>query len=138
MRYYEQIQKRKHKCNNPDCTSSDIDDMPLIVPPTWNKTMYHSNISAVWKKAAEELSCAENIIVIGYSLPESDMFFRYLFALGSISKTELKKFWVIDIDQTVEDRYERLVSGQIKRRGFKFIRDDFSGSLRILSQALRN
>ncbi|MGH7901699.1 MAG: hypothetical protein ACRENZ_08165, partial [Thermodesulfobacteriota bacterium] len=42
---------------------------PFIVPPTWNKTAHHQNISNVWSRAAHELSEAEHIIVSGYSLP---------------------------------------------------------------------
>ena len=55
----------------------------MIVPPTWNKTEYHSNLSHVWHEAAVELGSARNIYVFGYSLPETDSFFRYLFALGT-------------------------------------------------------
>ncbi len=51
---------------------------PLIVPPVWSKVAYHRQLAGVWKQAAEALSKADTIIVIGYSLPESDAFFRDL------------------------------------------------------------
>jgi len=57
---------------------------PLIVPPTWNKAQYHKSIAKVWQRAARELSDAENIIVIGYSLPDSDQFFHYFLPLGIV------------------------------------------------------
>jgi hypothetical protein len=53
----------------------NIEGPPVLIPPTWNKTGYHQQMGAIWKRAAEELSLADNIFVIGYSLPETDSFF---------------------------------------------------------------
>ena len=69
-----------------------LDGPPVIVPPSWNKNSYHGQLSNVWAKASQELASAENIVVIGYSLPETDSFFRYLFALGTESPTTIRKF----------------------------------------------
>jgi NAD-dependent SIR2 family protein deacetylase len=84
---------------------------PVVVPPTWNKTDYQSGIAHVWKRAALELSEAEHIFVAGYSLTETDSFFRYLFALGSVGEKRLKRFWVFDPDGsgTVEKRFRKLL-----------------------------
>jgi hypothetical protein len=38
----------------------------------------------VWRTAAQHLSEAEHIFIIGYSLPETDQFFRYLYGLGTV------------------------------------------------------
>ena len=72
------------------------------------KTEYHNSLSIVWKKAAQLLSEAENIFVIGYSLPESDSFFRYLYGLGTVGDFMLKRFWIFDPDQSgaVKSRFE--------------------------------
>jgi len=93
-------------------------DTPVLVPPTWNKTEYQSQLTNVWKRAARELALAENIFVIGYSLPESDLFFRYLFALGSESATRIRKFLVFDPDRTgkVEARFRQLIGRGIENR----------------------
>ena len=83
---------------------------PFIVPPTWAKTRYHGAIKEVWKRAAKELSLAEYIFVIGYSFPGSDAFFHHLYALGSVSDTPLRKFWVFNPDTTeVQQRFEGLL-----------------------------
>jgi hypothetical protein len=50
----------------------------ILVPPTLNKAETHRMLGNVWKRAARALSDAENLFVIGYSLPETDMFFHYL------------------------------------------------------------
>jgi hypothetical protein len=47
---------------------------PVLVPPTWEKASGHDELVNVWRRAARELSQASHIIVIGYSMPESDMF----------------------------------------------------------------
>jgi hypothetical protein len=94
---------------------------PLLVPPTWSKAEHHRGLATVWRHAADELATARNIIVIGYSLPESDAFFRYLYALGSVSDTRLERFWVIDRDASggVADRFRALLGGAARPR-FEF------------------
>ena len=84
---------------------------PVIVPPTWNKSQYHSELTDVWSQAAKELEEAENIFVVGFSLPETDIFFKHLYALGTVGETPLKRFWVFDPDESgeVENRYRILL-----------------------------
>ena len=47
---------------------------PFLVPPTWNKTDHQLAIGGVWRQAAKELTDAEHIFIIGYSIPETDAF----------------------------------------------------------------
>jgi len=84
---------------------------PVIVPPTWNKSHYHSELTNVWEEAANKLEEAENIFVMGFSLPETDIFFKHLYALGTVGETPLKRFRVFDPDNTgtVKGRYEKLL-----------------------------
>ena len=92
---------------------------PVIVPPTWNKIEGHKELACVWRQAAIELKEAENIVCMGYSLPESDLFFRYLFALGTVGDAHLRRFWVFDPNPEVEKRYRKLIGKGIKGK-FKF------------------
>lgn len=108
---------------------------PVIIPPTWNKTEYHQILETVWRRAAKELSEAENVFVLGYSLPESDLFFRYLFALGCAGPTRIKRFWVFNPDQAVKDRFERLLGTGVKGR-FRFESVPFNQALGILNNVL--
>src|SRR4030042_5044469 len=100
------------------CDNKVLNSTPVIIPPTWNKTVYHEQLGNIWKRAAYELSKAENIFIIGYSLPETDSFFRYLYALGSESATRIKRFWVFnpDTDGHVERRFKDLVGRGIENR----------------------
>lgn len=119
-------------------TCCDKQTQLLIVPPTWNKTSYHSILTKIWQRAAQELKQAENIYIAGYSLPETDAFFRYLFALGTVGKTRIKKFWVFNPDATgdVEERFRKLTGRGIENR-FKYFQVDFAQSLKIIGQELQ-
>ena len=110
---------------------------PVIVPPTWNKESYHGQLSNVWASAAHQLSTAQNIIVIGYSLPETDSFFRYLYALGSESATRIRNFVVIDPDptETVFSRFRTLIGRGIESR-FRPVRASFKEGLQTIHTIL--
>lgn len=91
-----------------------VDPIPVIVPPTWNKSDYHNQISNVWQRAAYELQEAEHIFVIGYSLPSSDAFFRYLYALGTVGQNPLKSFCVYDPAKSkVSPRFENMLGSGV-------------------------
>jgi len=110
---------------------------PLIVPPTWNKAQYRDLVS-VWERAAAHLAEAESIIVIGYSLPPTDEFFRYLYAIGTSGRTRLKRFWLIDPDRSaVYKRFERLLGPVVRdSRIFRHFENSFSDGIQNLLTAL--
>jgi NAD-dependent SIR2 family protein deacetylase len=94
---------------------------PVIVPPTWNKGGFSSSsMKTVWSSAAKHLAEAEYIVIIGYSVPPTDHFFHYLYALGTMSPTRVKKFLVYNPDPSVEQRYRRLLGPTTSSR-FDFI-----------------
>ncbi len=82
----------------------------MIVPPTWDKSQYHALLMPVWRAAANELADAVSVVVCGYSLPETDSFFRNLYSLGSIGPARLRHFLVYDIGgSSVETRFRKLL-----------------------------
>jgi hypothetical protein len=113
------LEMSRHFKDFQHCPGTTFDGAPYVVPPTWNKSQYHSELESVWKAAAYELSTAENIIVSGYSLPESDQFFRYLYALGTVGDLRLKNLWVFDPDEKVKERFIKLL-GQAATPRFRF------------------
>lgn len=115
------------------CGIGRSDREPIIVPPTWNKTEHHRNLSRVWSRAAQELADAENIFVIGYSLPESDSFFRNLYALGTVGPTMIDRFWVFNpsSSQDVFDRFQALLGPGTKQR-FKPFQETFESAIGII------
>ena len=96
------------------------------VPPTWNKGEHHQKIGSVWARAAQHLSTARQIAIIGYSLPDSDYFFRTLWALGTVGPTRIERLWVINPafkdDPALEQRYRSLL-GEAAAKRFKAIPD---------------
>jgi hypothetical protein len=98
---------------------------PIIVPPTWNKTEHYKGVRNVWKRAAATLCKAENIYVFGYSLPETDQFFRLLYAIGTVGSTRLKRFWVCDPSTVSARRFEGLL-GQAAVRRFSHFPETFN------------
>jgi hypothetical protein len=105
------------------CPAGDhrCDGGAVIVPPTWSKAGYHQQIAHVWQRAAEHLAEARRIVVIGYSLPASDQFFRYLYALGTVGSPRLELFWLIHPEENgagarVCARFKRLLGRAAERR----------------------
>ncbi|MFQ6028768.1 MAG: hypothetical protein ACE5Q6_14895 [Dehalococcoidia bacterium] len=112
------LSSRQH-CNEPLLST------PVIIPPTWDKSAYQSQIAHVWQQASKELQRAENIFIIGYSLPETDMFFRYMFALGLEGPTIVQRIWVVNPDQSIEERFREFIGRGIESR-LRFIYAPFN------------
>ncbi|MGI8648143.1 MAG: hypothetical protein ACR2JX_07970 [Mycobacteriales bacterium] len=72
----------ERRANDTPSTRPDflVDKVPFIVPPTAVKTGYYRNkiLRAAWHLAAEALRDADELHVIGYSAPESDLLVKFL------------------------------------------------------------
>lgn len=99
-------------------SSTEVENEPVIVPPSWNKADYHSALSDVWAAAAKHLSEAEHIFIIGYSLPETDSFFRHLYALGSVGSAPIRRIAVFNPDSSgaTKQRFEALLGPGARAR----------------------
>ncbi len=99
-----------------------VEKEPVIVPPTWNKADYHQMLAKIWSSAADHLSEAKSIFVLGYSLPETDAFFRLLYALGTVGDSPLDRLIVYNPDTSgdVDRRFKELLGpGAIARYTYK-------------------
>jgi len=110
---------------------------PLLVPPVVNKTEHQVLFREVWMKAAQVLAEAENIFVIGYSLPETDLFFRYLLALGLVDGEWVRRFWVFNPDAQVEGQFRRFVGPSIEPR-FKYFCQSLEAAISTLRGELKH
>ena len=121
----------RYHCADPGCSHSKAGPCfrvrPFIVPPTWSKKVHADTLSGLWQQAASALSNAQNIFVVGYSMPETDAFFRHLFALSTMNVSWLKRFWVFDIETEgiVDKRYRKFL-GPIPTRAYKYFPNDFT------------
>jgi hypothetical protein len=97
------------------------------VPPSWDKTEHRDILTPVWAKALEELKAAKRICVIGYSMPKSDAFFKYLMALALAENDRLSNLIVVDIDRTVEARWKEVLEPMFVQRRFDFHTEGLTG-----------
>lgn len=107
---------------------------PMLVPPSWDKTEYRDLIQPVWKQAVTELQHATRICIIGYSLPESDAYFKYLLALGLSENHSLYKFVVVDLAKPALTFPQAYDAGNLP---IKNLRERYSDLLEDLFQQRR-
>lgn len=70
-------------------------EAPLILPPIFNK-MNSADVGSVWQKALEILRQAKHIIVVGYSLPKTDVYMQYFLKAAAGANSSLQKIFVFD------------------------------------------
>jgi hypothetical protein len=83
-----------------------------IIPPTFNKGLYGSELPQSWKHASTILSQAHEIRVIGYSLPLTDSYIKYLLMASVDKARDLDRIdWIVrDSSSVVRDRIKQFVS----------------------------
>lgn len=72
--------------------------MPLIIPPVKQKTyeMFGSLFSNLWSSAEDALAQADEILIIGYSFPRTDLQSHLLFQNAFLRRTSVPKVTIID------------------------------------------
>jgi len=68
---------------------------PLLVPPTWRKDPT-VELSDVWDDAVSAVRSATRIIIVGYSIPPTDLHFKYLIAAGLRDNNSLRKVFFVN------------------------------------------
>jgi hypothetical protein len=74
-----------------------------IIPPEWNKAYDKGFFAGLWKRAATAIKQAEHIVMIGYSLPETDLHSNALFRTCMVSG-KLKSLVVVNPDRAARKR----------------------------------
>jgi hypothetical protein len=87
-----------------------VDNGP-IVPPTWRKLVQETMVQQ-WTMARDVLCRANSIRILGYSLPTTDSYVRYLLKAAASEAPNLKEIDVIVFDPTgsVEARYKSFIT----------------------------
>lgn len=91
----------------------------LIIPPTWNKTN-HKKIQGAWKLAFELLAKTNYLTIIGYSLPQTDSYIKYLLINAIKQNDNLKKISIINPDDksnTIQNRYSNFFDKTLIEKG---------------------
>ena len=83
-----------------------------VLPPGWNKRIDVNPYKLFWKEARSRLEKCKTLVVVGYSLPETDLLARALFSevvrKRAVSETYLKRLILVDPDQNVRIKFVRM------------------------------
>lgn len=94
-----------------------------IIPPTWFKNLTTHPYGEIWKGARREIRSSRVMVVIGYSVPATDLFSKSLFKVEAGSKEKREKLeLLVLVNPDVEAR----------RRFLEIIRGGLENSTRIL------
>ena len=93
----------------------DKKGIPEIVPPTWRK-LFAKELVAVWKAALGEIEQATRIVIMGFSMPETDLHFKYLLASGLRRNVALREIVFVDPVREAIAARARQLFGDLDRR----------------------
>ncbi len=83
-----------------------------VLPPGWNKRIHTNPYRIFWREARLKMERCRSLMIVGYSLPETDLLAKSLFAEVVRSRTSrnqhLKQLILVDPSQSVRERFIRL------------------------------
>ena len=101
-------------------------DTPFILPPIINKMSSAKSITKMWATALQRLRTAKNVIIVGYSLPRTDIYMQYFLKTALGPNLNLNRIYVYDPvlfgyedDPTTKEmmnRYAKCFSPQLQDR----------------------
>lgn len=87
------------------CGSKNLE--PLIIPPTYFKSMQNFYIQKIWREVDSSLRDAQKIFLCGYSLPEADIHIKYLLKKAELfNRNRDLRFYIINGKKTFEQAEE--------------------------------
>ena len=98
-------QQRRSLCANPMCTSTYE---PLLVTPTMLKVYNNTFLQKLWTHSEKIISESNEIVFIGYSLPEADYHIRSLLTKALIKNTNNIRILVIEKKPLNDEDAERI------------------------------
>ncbi|HKT68402.1 MAG TPA: hypothetical protein VJP83_03145, partial [Terriglobales bacterium] len=103
--------------------TTDALPSPLILPPIFNKQSTESQ-RHIWSTALQRLRSAKNIVIVGYSLPRTDIYMQYFLKSALGPNGDLNRIFVFDpamysdgeSAKEMKSRYQDCFSPQLKSR----------------------
>jgi hypothetical protein len=89
--------------------------VPALVPPTWRKS-FAGALTHAWQAALEQISRATRLVVIGFSMPPTDLHFKYLLAAGLSRNISLREIVFVDPGREAVEARARQLFGDLQRR----------------------
>ena len=81
-----------------------------IIPPTWFKNLATFPYADVWKAARREVRSSRILVVVGYSVPQTDLFSKSLFKVEAGSKEKREKLDLLVLVNPDSDARHRFLS----------------------------
>lgn len=120
----------------PEGTAPDggLVSMPLIIPPVKAKDyrLFGELFTELWKQAQDLLSDVDEIVIIGYSFPRTDLRSHELFVRAFMNRTTIPRVIIID---PAPERIAELMKMEfgIPKSHISVLRDYFSDQLDLQS-----
>lgn len=81
------------------------DLLSLVVPPIYEKaSRYQAALQPVWDRARQALESADELVIFGYSFPDSDFSARSMLRQSYHKNPNLKEVQIIDLDPGIASR----------------------------------
>jgi hypothetical protein len=90
-------------------------EMPVIIEPSFIKLIDTPEINEIWKQAAQAIAKADEIYIIGYSLPDADIGPRVLLNSSILSNNRSNYITIIDRCRNTINHYKELIGKKVKR-----------------------
>ena len=96
------------------------EDEPFLLPPTWRK-VFSGTLAGIWNQSVKAIAEATRIIVVGFSLPPTDIHFRYLLAAGLQENISLRDFIVVNLakpgqEGAIKQNFEQIFQPHFSNR----------------------
>lgn len=89
--------------------------VPQIIPPTWKKDS-RGAFDAIWRQSLGALADATRVVVLGFSMPPTDLHFKYLLAAGLRENYSLREIVFVNPGEglnVVRERCQGLFANQV-------------------------
>jgi hypothetical protein len=87
----------------------------LLLPPTWRKA-FGGALGQIWDHAVQALSTATRIVIIGFSLPPTDIHIKFLLAAGLQDNISLRNIYCFNPNPQVENNLFEILRGELKKQ----------------------
>jgi hypothetical protein len=108
---------------------------PMLLPPTWQK-VFRPQLSEVWDMAVQELRDATRITILGYSMPATDLHFKYLLAAGLEANNSIRQIWTVNVDRDLPTRFSNVFRPEIQSRLVRYVQMDARSFLTTACQEI--
>ena len=95
------------------------DEGTTFIEPSYLKRFNCAPVLGIWERAFQALQQANELIIIGYSLPEADAAAK-IFLASAIRKSKMPSITVVDPCGSVFDKFSALFGKEIVKKKMPF------------------